>query len=122
MEILIGWVAFAILAGVIASSKKRSFFGFFLLSMVLSPLIGIIAALIAKPNIAGIERAALVSGANKRCPQCAELIRAEAIKCRFCGSDLSAHEAPPPENATVGYEVGKKVGTLFKGLDTPHNP
>ena len=32
-----------------ASNKGRSGFGFFMLSLILSPLIGFVAALIAKP-------------------------------------------------------------------------
>lgn len=31
-------------------------------------------------------------GANrKRCPECAELVQADARKCRFCGADLALH-------------------------------
>jgi hypothetical protein len=39
MEILLGWIAFSIVVGIAASNKGRSGFGWFLLSIVTSPLI-----------------------------------------------------------------------------------
>jgi len=47
MEFIIVWLLFACIAGRIASSKGRSFIGFTLLSLFLTPVIGIIAALCA---------------------------------------------------------------------------
>jgi hypothetical protein len=68
VEWIIGWVAFSILAGVIASRKGRDFIQFFLLSLVLSPLIGIAAALVARPDTAELEKERIDSGESKRCP------------------------------------------------------
>jgi hypothetical protein len=30
--------------------------------------------------------------AEKLCPQCAETIKSQAVKCRFCGTDLALHD------------------------------
>lgn len=80
MMIIITWLAFSIIAGLIASNKGRSGFGFFLLSIVFSPLIGILAALVAeKRGPAGGER---------KCPFCAEFIKQDAKACKHCGRDV----------------------------------
>ena len=82
------WFILSILCGVYASGKGKSGFGYFLLSVLLSPLIGFIAALISKENTAKIEKKEISKGGKRRCPFCAELIKSEAIVCKHCSKDI----------------------------------
>ncbi len=88
------WLVFSIMVGLYANSKGRSGLGFFFLSLILSPLIGLIVALLVKPDAKKIEQAVLATGENKKCPYCAEIIKREAIVCRFCGREVPAEQKP----------------------------
>lgn len=87
MELLLAWVMFAFLAAWIADSKGRSAGGVFLLSLILSPLIGIIVALVMERKSetpAGPDPALQI-----RCPECREWILRGARKCKHCGSAVA---------------------------------
>ena len=83
-----GWIILSILCGFLASSKGRSGVGYFFLSLLLSPLIGFIAVLIAGEDKEETENAKISSGESKKCPDCAELIKMEAKVCKHCGKRL----------------------------------
>lgn len=60
ITILIPWLLFSLLAGFIGSGRKVGFIGAFFLALILSPLIGIIAALASKSTQTdAVERAML---------------------------------------------------------------
>ena len=51
------WVLLSVVSGIIAINKERSFMGFFLLSLLLGPIAGLIMAIIVTPDGAAIDRA-----------------------------------------------------------------
>ena len=93
MEVFFGWFVGAIIIGVIASARGRSGFGWFVIALLLSPLIGLILVLVF-PKV-GIAAAAtdetgqkLTPETHVRCPDCRELVRRDARKCKHCGTAL----------------------------------
>ena len=85
----VGRVNLAVLAiavGALARNKGSSFVVALVVS--LSPLVGLVAALIDKPNVKTLEAEKLRTGNFKECPSCAEIIKIEAKACRYCGREV----------------------------------
>lgn len=87
MEIIGGWFLFSLLVGVLGARMGRNGFLWFALSVLISPLIAVIALLVTgravepDPNMPTPDT-------HVSCPACAELVRNEARVCKHCGCKL----------------------------------
>ena len=86
MEIAFFWFFFAIAVGILASNRGRSGFIWFVISILFSPLIGVIFVLVME-NLKEINDQPNPD-THVRCPDCRELVRNDARKCKHCGVSL----------------------------------
>lgn len=85
MEVAIFWFVFALIVGVYAARRGRSGTGWFLLSVLISPLLAGLLCLAVGPKN---QEAGPSPDTHVKCPDCRELVLRDARKCKHCGCSL----------------------------------
>lgn len=131
MEVILVAVLLGLIPAFIAKNKGRSFIGWWIYGALLF-IIAIIHVLLVKDKVsndAQPKKADIDSG-MRTCPFCSELVRANAIKCKHCGSDISesvGENVVPvtsanndskihPAQTTKRIRIGRVIGSTIAAL------
>jgi RNA polymerase subunit RPABC4/transcription elongation factor Spt4 len=119
MVLFLSWIICAVLVGVYAGAKGRSGLGFFIVSLLLSPLIGFLIVVVSAPDRTVVaQRTGL-----KKCSECAEYVQPDARVCRFCGRKFvkkcSQCSEYMPEDARFCRSCGSRFSNESHGRTSP---
>ena len=81
---IIGWLFISIIIGAINHNRGNSFIVGFLLSLILSPIVGSIVILLTRKDIEKLEWREIYYDRAKRCSECAEIVNIKAKVCKYC--------------------------------------
>lgn len=95
MEIFLFWLLFSIVVGVIAGSRGRSGAGWFLLAVVISPLLALILVALL-PSVKATAAPEARAQPHVNCPSCGGLVPTLAMVCKHCNANL-VRTSPAPE-------------------------
>lgn len=88
MEILFIAMVIGFIPAIIANKKGRDFLPWYLYGVLLF-IVALIHSLVLEAPTK-VKEARLAGDGYRKCPQCAEMIKAEARKCRYCQSEVVA--------------------------------
>jgi cbb3-type cytochrome oxidase subunit 3 len=109
LTILFLWLGLSVVVGIAAGNRGRNGFGWFLLALIISPLLAGLAVL-AAANL----RTETDPRQSRTCPFCAEWVRLEAVVCKHCGRDLpAAPELPVRSVRDARRQNAAAVITIF---------
>ena len=80
-----------LISSYVANEKGRNWLIWLIFGFLGGPL-GILLILLWPKDQKVLDEKALYYGHKKKCPACAELIKPDAKKCRFCGTELDNYE------------------------------
>jgi hypothetical protein len=83
--LIIAWLVVSYFVGRAAEKKNRSFASFFLIALLVSPILGAIIVAALPPS----GEALIAKGQRLRCPHCAEAVNRRARICPHCRSAIA---------------------------------
>lgn len=88
MELLAFWLIIAVATAIVASSKGRSSFGWFILGGLFSLIALLLVIVLPSQKAPPADPNAPSPDTHVRCPDCREFVYKDARKCKHCGITL----------------------------------